>query len=42
MERNGVDAQTAFEHLRTAAHSSGRRLTVVADQVVATASQPPP
>lgn len=32
MERNGVDAQTAFEHLRAAARSSGRLLTVVADQ----------
>jgi AmiR/NasT family two-component response regulator len=39
MERNRVDGRTAFEHLR-AARSSGRRLTVVADQVVATASQP--
>jgi GAF domain-containing protein len=42
MERNGVDAQTAFEHLRTVARSSGRQLTVVADHVVATASQPAP
>jgi GAF domain-containing protein len=40
MERNRVDARTAFEHLRAAARSSGRRLTVVADQVVATAGEP--